>query len=183
MYLPAALHLHPKQLKDALDAALDGDPTRAGEAAVVFGRCCPDMDELCAEKGVRRTPGESCYEMLLGSRHDSLLGETPGTYFLTDYLVEHFQELVVEGLGMDRHLKLKSLFFRNYRRAVHIVGEGESRAGEAAMVALELGLPLRTERAIPGGLESALRATGLGDVEGQGSAGGGRMTEQAVVAR
>lgn len=133
------------------------------EVIAVFGRCCPDIDDLCAERGVRRTPGESCYQMMLGPRHDALLREEPGTYFLTDYLVDHFQELVVEGLGLDRHIKMRSLLFRNYRQVVHIDVCGGRGSPEAKAVADRIGLPLRVERAAPGWLERALRATGALD--------------------
>jgi hypothetical protein len=160
VYLPAALHLRPAELSRALAAVLDREVAAGRAVVVVYGRCCPDIDDLCAERGVRRTPGESCYQMMLGPRYDALLREEPGTYFLTDYLVQHFQELVVEGLGLDRRSKVTSILFRNYRRAAHINARDGRRSTEAEAAAARIGLTLRTERAAPRWLECALRATG-----------------------
>ena len=44
--------------------------------------------------------------------------EEPGTFYLTDFLVRHFDRLIVKGLGLDRHPELFDDYFRHYRRVV-----------------------------------------------------------------
>ena len=41
-------------------------------------------------------------------------------YYLTDFLNRHFDRLVRQGLGLDRHPELLPVFFRHYRRLVYL---------------------------------------------------------------
>ena len=54
------------------------------------------------------------------SNHHALISYREGTFFLTDYLVRHFEKLVVQGLGLDRHPELLPVYFGNYRRVVYL---------------------------------------------------------------
>jgi Protein of unknown function (DUF1638) len=51
---------------------------------------------------------------LFAELHDA----EPGTFFLTDFLARHFEALVWQGLGLDRHPELLAMYFANYRRVV-----------------------------------------------------------------
>ena len=51
---------------------------------------------------------------LFAALHDA----EPGTFFLTDFLARHFDALVWQGLGLDRHPELRDMYFANYRRVV-----------------------------------------------------------------
>ena len=42
------------------------------------------------------------------------------SFFLTDYLARHFDKLIWEGLGMDRHPELLPLYFGNYTKIVFL---------------------------------------------------------------
>jgi len=44
----------------------------------------------------------------------------PGTFYLTDFLTQHFQRLVIEILGIDRHPELLEMYFGNYTRLVYL---------------------------------------------------------------
>jgi hypothetical protein len=44
--------------------------------------------------------------------------EEPGTFYLTDFLAKHFEALVWQGLGLDKHPELRDVYFGNYRRVV-----------------------------------------------------------------
>ena len=46
--------------------------------------------------------------------------EELGTLFLTDFLAKHFEALLWQGLGLDRHPQLRDMYFGNYRRVVLI---------------------------------------------------------------
>ena len=44
----------------------------------------------------------------------------PTTFFLTDYMVRHFDRLIFQGLGLDRHPELRDDYFGNYRRLIYL---------------------------------------------------------------
>jgi hypothetical protein len=79
------------------------------------------LDALLAEEGVERIPGAHCYEFLAGAKTFADLSEAePGTFYLTDFLVRHFDRLVTRGLGLDRHPELAGEYFRHYRKLVYL---------------------------------------------------------------
>ncbi len=56
----------------------------------------------------------------------------PGTFYLTDFLLRHFERLVIRGLGLDRHPELFASYFGNYRKLVYLAqapSAGALRAG------------------------------------------------------
>ena len=54
----------------------------------------------------------------------------PGTFYLTDFLLRHFERLVMRGLGLDRHPELFSSYFGNYRKLVYLAQAPEPAAIE-----------------------------------------------------
>ena len=65
----------------------------------------------------------------------------PGTFYLTDFLTRHFERLVVQGLGIDRHPELAQEYFRNYRKVVYFAQMRSSTLLEQARkIASDLGL-------------------------------------------
>lgn len=121
--LPAELHNRPKEIPQAVRGVLE---ERAGDFDHVFiayadcgtgGR----LDAVLAEYGVERLPGAHCYEFFSGAEVFAELHDlAPGTFYLTDFLVRHFDRLVVRGLGIDRHPELMPLYFGNYERVVYL---------------------------------------------------------------
>jgi hypothetical protein len=64
-----------------------------------------------------------------------------GTFYLTDFLAKHFDALVWEGLGLDRHPELLQAYFGNYTRLVLLSQTERSDVLEAAQTAAQrLGL-------------------------------------------
>jgi hypothetical protein len=43
-----------------------------------------------------------------------------GTFFLTDYMVRHFERIVMQGMGLRKHPQLRDLYFGNYTRALYL---------------------------------------------------------------
>ena len=41
-----------------------------------------------------------------------------GSFYLTDFLVEHFDRLVIRGLKLDRHPELRDQYFAHYSLVV-----------------------------------------------------------------
>jgi hypothetical protein len=98
------------------------------------------------------------------------MGEELGTYFLTDYLVQSFDHLVIEGMGIDKNPSLREEYFRNYRRVVYLQQRDDPDLLVKAQAAAEaLALPLEVRRTGYGALEERLLAM-LDGGEDDGSA-------------
>lgn len=157
--VPSLLHNHPERIPAAVRQRIRDLRSRYDRVIVVYGDCGTGglLDAMLADEGVERVAGPHCYEMYADGRYESLMAEAPGTYFLTDYLVQSFDHLVIEGLGLDRHPELLSTYFGNYTRAVYLAqrDDPELRA-QAERAARRLGLPLETIVVGHGLLESRL---------------------------
>jgi hypothetical protein len=97
---------------------------------------------LTRHPGVARLPGAHCYEVFAGSDlFAELHAAEPGTFFLTDFLARHFDPLVWQGLGLDRHPELLGVYFGNYRRVVLLSQSTDPQVVAAGCAAAErLGL-------------------------------------------
>jgi hypothetical protein len=121
--LPAALHNTPSEIPEAVRKQLEAAKGHFDELFVAYADCGTGgrLDSLLAEYGVERLPGAHCYEFFAGAeRFAELHDEEPGTFYLTDFLVRHFDRLVFRGLGLDRHPELLPDYFGNYRRVVYL---------------------------------------------------------------
>ena len=121
--LPAQLHNHPKQIPEAMRAKIRANRSSYDEIFCLYGDCGTggELDRVLAEEGVIRIEGAHCYAFYAGEETFSGLAEQePGTFYLTDFLVRHFDALVIRGLGLDRFPELRDDYFGNYRRVVHL---------------------------------------------------------------
>ena len=79
------------------------------------------LDAVCEELGVERLPGTHCYEFFAGQQTFAQLHDAePGTFYLTDFLVKHFDRLVIKALWLDTHPELLSDYFGNYTRLIYL---------------------------------------------------------------
>jgi hypothetical protein len=149
-FLPAPLHNRPERIVPAIEARLaDVDPARP----VVLGYAdCGTGGMLdayidAAPRTISRLPGAHCYEFFAGSDRFAQLHEAElGTLYLTDYLAKHFDALLWQGLGLDRHPELRDVLFGNYRRVVLLAQSGEPAVEVVARAAAErLGLAFEVE--------------------------------------
>jgi hypothetical protein len=121
--LPAELHNTPKVIPRAVDEALCKYKAQYAHIFVAYADCGTGglLDRVLEEHGVERIPGAHCYQFFAGEAvFNALCDEEPGTYYLTDFLVRHFDRLVTKGLGLDRHPELTAQYFGNYRRLVYL---------------------------------------------------------------
>ena len=121
--LPAQLHNHPKRIPEAMRAKIRANREAYDEILCLYGDCGTggELDRVLAEERVRRIEGAHCYAFYAGEAAFSELAEDePGTFYLTDFLVRHFDALVIRGLGLDRFPELRDDYFGNYRRVVHL---------------------------------------------------------------
>ncbi len=118
-----------------------------------------ERPKMLAQAGVERVRGPHCYEMYANGQFDALMAEAPGTYFLTDYLVQSFEHLVIEGMGLDRFPELRDEYFRNYTRCVYLAQTDDpALRAKAEWAAQQLRLPLEVRRVGYGALETRLLA-------------------------
>ena len=121
--LPAELHNTPEKIPDAVLAKIRSHRREHEEVFVAYGDCGTGgrLDKALDGIGVKRIPGAHCYEFFAGrGRFQELAAEEAGSFYLTDFLVRHFERLVVRGLALDRRPQLMPLYFGNYRRVVYI---------------------------------------------------------------
>ena len=158
--LPPELHNRPEQIPAAVKAAIDAARDRYARIFVAHADCGTGgmLDVLLAAEGVARLPGAHCYEFFAGSAvFSELAAAQPGTFYLTDFLVRHFERLVIEGLGLDRHPELRDEYFRNYQRLLYLAQSREPALSAAARAAAQrLGLDYEERYTGYGELASAL---------------------------
>jgi Protein of unknown function (DUF1638) len=133
-YLPSSFHNRPEQIAPTVEAVLTARSADFDRVAIAYADCGTGghLDAVIERHGVKRLPGAHCYEFFAGSElFASLHDAEPGTFYLTDYLARHFEQLVFVGLGLDRHPHLRDMYFGNYTRLVLL-----SQTDSAELVAL-----------------------------------------------
>ena len=160
--LPAKWHNTPQFIFPAVRQKIREQRDRYKSIFVLYGDCGTGglLDKMLEEEGVERIPGAHCYEFFAQPAAFAALAEAePGTFYLTDFLLRHFQRLVIEALGIDRHPELKDAYFGNYRRIVYLAQAPQPDSEAAARaVAARLGLEYRFQATGYGGLEKSLTA-------------------------
>jgi hypothetical protein len=121
--LPAELHNRPERIPGEMRRKIAENRDRYDDILCLYGDCGTggELDRVLADEGIQRIEGAHCYEFFAGaSDFSAMMEDEPGTYFLTDFLVRHFERLVIKGLGLDRFPQLRDDYFRNYRRLVYL---------------------------------------------------------------
>ena len=156
-FLPARWHNHPQKILEGIEKILEETNGRYSRIFVAYADCGNGVmfDRLIENYGVERLPGAHCYEFFSGTQNfEKMMVEEPGTFFLTDFLVKTFDQLVFRELGLDRHPELKEEYFRHYKRLVYLAQTVDSELRTKAKQAAEL-LELKYE----------YRYTGYGDLK------------------
>ena len=142
--LPAAWHNHPERIVPGLRRKVASLRRKGRRVAVVYGDCGTggEIDAFLEAENLDRIPGPHCYEMFLGAAaFDAEMERELGTFFLTDYMVRHFERIVMQGMGLRKHPQLREMYFGNYRRALYIAQtEDAALQAKARDAAAELGL-------------------------------------------
>jgi hypothetical protein len=154
--LPAEWHNTPDKIPDGVRDKIRAARGRFARIFVAYADCGTggQLDQVLREEGVERIPGAHCYEFFAGAKTFAELADAePGTFYLTDFLAQHFDRLIYRGLGLDRHPQLMSDYFGNYRRLVYLAQMEEPRLVAKAQ-----------EAAKYLGLEFEYRFSGYGDL-------------------
>ncbi len=136
--LSADLHSRPEKIPEAVKEAIEKSKARGQRIFVAYGDCGTGgrLDALLEAEGVARIPGNHCYEFFAGKRRFEQFQESEiGTFYLTDFLVRHFDRLVIRGLGLDKKPELEPLYFGHYRKLVYLAQTADSLLKERAQAA------------------------------------------------
>lgn len=145
-YLPANLHNRPDHIVPALRTLINEvDPLGERPVLVGYADCGTGggLDALLEEMPrLRRLPGNHCYEFFSGTAvFEAMQDDELGTFYLTDFLAKHFDALMWQGLGLDKHPQLLPMYFEHYTRVVLLsqsTDESVVTAGRAAAERLGL---------------------------------------------
>ena len=155
--LPAELHNRPEKIPAAVRARIDAARDSFRNIFVAYADCGTGgmLDKVLAEyEDIERLPGAHCYEFFSGAKDFyRFMDADPGTFFLTDFLVRHFDRLITEGLGLDKYPELMPQYFGNYNRLIYLA---QSKSDELEKCARDCAAYL--------GLEYEYHYTGLGSL-------------------
>lgn len=158
--LPAHYHNTPQLIPGAVEERILASRSEYERIFVAYGDCGTGgaLDQVLERHGVERLAGAHCYEFLAGAATFAALHEDePATFYLTDFLVRHFDRLVWAGLGLDRWPQLLDDYFGNYRRVVYLAQiDDPELTARARTAAARLGLDFERRFVGYGDLEPAI---------------------------
>lgn len=148
--LPAHLHNTPQQIPEAVRTKIQESRDKFQRIIVLYGDCGTGgkLDTVLKQEGVERIAGAHCYELFAGHEVFADIMDTEvGTFFLTDFLAEHFDRLVWKGLGLDKNPGLVKLYFANYTRLLYLAqSDNPQTCQKAEQAAGKLGLRFEVYR-------------------------------------
>jgi hypothetical protein len=147
--LDAKLHNTPKLIPGKVKEKLDAMNDDYDGVFIAYADCGTGglLDALLEPYNVERLPGAHCYEFFSSQEiFEELCTNEMGTFYLTDFLVKHFDRLVIKGLGLDKHPELQKEYFRNYKKVVYLAqSRSETLIEESKQCAEFLGLEHSTQ--------------------------------------
>lgn len=168
--LPAHWHNTPERIAPGVEEKIKQAGNDYARILVAYGDCGTGglLDKVLESYAVERLPGDHCYSFFAGaSVFEAMADDELGTFYLTDYLVDHFDRLIVDGLGISAHPELKDQYFNHYTRVMYLVQDQQakhSRLNKAQAAANVLGLPLEVYETGLQPFAHALRAIQIASV-------------------
>ena len=144
--LDAKLHHRPALIPDRLREKIRRNKAKFDRIYIGYADCGTrgEIDRVIEEEGpgIERLPGVHCYQFFAGAERFAAIADAePGTFYLTDFLVRHFERLVVTALKIDKHPELQQAYFGNYTRMVYLAQTDDPDLDARAEAAAEtLGL-------------------------------------------
>lgn len=164
--LPAAWHNHPDRIAPGVRAKCLAAKGKYARILLAYGDCGTGgaLDKVVEEFGLERLPGAHCYSFFTGQDAFETMAEAqPGTFYLTDYLCDNFNRLVLQGLGINKYPELRDIYFAHYTRVLYLAQDKHGHATEKRMrlaqeAADSLSLPLEVHYTGLGPFSHALHA-------------------------
>ena len=159
--IDAKLHMRPALIPERLRDMIRKYRDEYDEIFVAYADCgtCGEIDKVLEEAGVARLPGAHCYQFFAGSERFAQMSDAePGTFYLTDFLAQHFDQFVTRPLKFETHPELRDMYFGNYQRLIYLSQKQDPALLEAAKaVAHKLELEFEHVHVGYGELESGLQ--------------------------
>lgn len=160
--IDAKLHNRPALIPDRLRETIRRNKSKYDQIFVAYADCGTggDIDKVIQDEDIERLPGAHCYQFYAGARRFAALAEAePGTFYLTDFLAQHFDKFVTKPLKLIEHPELRDAYFGNYRRVVYLSQTVNSDLLAAAKrAAQKLALDFEHVHCGYGELETSLRS-------------------------
>ena len=163
--LPASLHNRPRNIPDAVRQRLARYDCKYERILLGYADCgtAGELKDLCKEyqtngTAIEMMPGAHCYQFFAGGpRFDSMHDNDPTAFYLTDYLVKHFERIIMGALGIEAHPELRDMYFGNYTKMIYLAQTNDPVLDEKARAAADrLGLAFERLDAGYGELESEI---------------------------
>ena len=164
--LDAELHNRPNLIAGKLREKLQQNRDEYSNIFIAYADCGTggDIDRVMAEFSneecpIERLPGAHCYAFFAGIEvFNEMSEEALGTFYLTDFLAQHFDRLIIKGMKLDKHPELKPMMFGNYTRLVYLSQIHNEKLHIAAQKAADyLGVEYEHRHTGYGLLESGLQ--------------------------
>jgi hypothetical protein len=159
--LDAELHNRPKLIPQKLRDKIKQNRDKYQSIFVAYADCGTggEIDRVLDEENIERLPGAHCYSFYATEERFSELAEQElGTFYLTDFLVEHFDRIMIKGLKLDMYPELRDQYFANYTRVVYLSQRQDTELLIKAEIAADfLGLAFRHLHTGYGDLNSSLQ--------------------------
>ena len=159
--IDAELHNRPKEIPNRVETLLEQYHDQYTHVFVAYADCGTggQLDSLLDRWQVERLPGAHCYEFFATSRvFKTLSNSEPGTFYLTDFLVRHFDRLVIKGLKLDTHPQIKKMLFARYKRLTYLAQtDNPELIAKARQAAVQLDLEFKQVITGFGDLEAGLK--------------------------
>jgi uncharacterized protein DUF1638 len=146
--LPSSLHMTPRLIPDAVRSRLERARGHYDRILLGYADCgtagelVDICEEISADTPIEMMPGEHCYQFFAGGEAFlAMHNADPTAFYLTDYLVKHFERLVIDGLGIADHPELQEMYFGNYSKIIYLAQTDDPALDRSARAAADrLGL-------------------------------------------
>ena len=159
--IDAKLHMRPALIPARLRDMIRKYRNDYDEIFVAYADCgtTGGIDKVIEKEGIKRLPGAHCYQFFAGTERFAALSDAePGTFYLTDFLAQHFDQFVTKPLKFEEHPELRDAYFGNYRKLVYLSQKNDIGLVAAAKRAAEkLELEFEHIQVGYGELETGLR--------------------------
>lgn len=167
--LPAEWHNTPEKIAPAVEEKITRAQSTHAKILVAYGDCGTGglLDKVLLKYEVERLPSDHCYGFFAGNDvFDAMAEEELGTFYLTDYLVDNFKRLILDGLGITKHPELRDQYFSHYKRVMYLIQDAnasdlDTRKAAAQEAADALGLTLDIHETGLAPFEQSLRGINI----------------------